>query len=52
MIGLVGNLSLGQDTRPRQRPAVEMRRTGCVLLTEDLLHGPQFDGVKIVNPFL
>jgi len=29
------------------------RQAGCsVLLTEDLQHGQEFDGVKIVNPFL
>jgi predicted nucleic acid-binding protein len=29
------------------------RRSGCrVVLTEDLQHGQDFDGVKIVNPFL
>jgi predicted nucleic acid-binding protein len=29
------------------------RRSGCrILLTEDLQHGREFDGVKIINPFL
>jgi predicted nucleic acid-binding protein len=29
------------------------RKSGCrVLLTEDMQHGQEFDGVKIVNPFL
>jgi predicted nucleic acid-binding protein len=29
------------------------KQTGCrILLTEDLQHGQQLDGVKIVNPFL
>jgi predicted nucleic acid-binding protein len=29
------------------------KETGCrMLLTEDLQHGQEFDGVKIVNPFL
>jgi predicted nucleic acid-binding protein len=29
------------------------RKSGCrVVLTEDLQHGQEFDGVKIVNPFL
>jgi predicted nucleic acid-binding protein len=29
------------------------KQTGCrVLLTEDMQHGQDFDGVKIVNPFL
>jgi predicted nucleic acid-binding protein len=29
-----------------------MRRTGRVLRSEDVQHGQEFDGVKIVNPFL
>ena len=29
------------------------KQTGCrVLLSEDMQHGQEFDGVKIVNPFL
>jgi predicted nucleic acid-binding protein len=29
------------------------KQSGCrVLLTEDMQHGQEFDGVKIVNPFL
>jgi predicted nucleic acid-binding protein len=29
------------------------RKSGCrVVLTEDMQHGQEFDGVKIVNPFL
>jgi predicted nucleic acid-binding protein len=29
------------------------KQSGCrVLLSEDMQHGREFDGVKIVNPFL
>jgi predicted nucleic acid-binding protein len=46
-------VKIDDDAYRRAAIIVAARRLGCdILYSEDLNHGQDYDGVKVVNPFL